>query len=228
MQRMPPSSGLEGTRLPTPDLSADAYRQLVEQSPVLTWRSDLTKACDYFNARWLAWTGRTMEQELGFGWAEGVHRDDFDRCVAIYTTAFDAREAFEMEYRLRRADGEFRWIWDRGVPFEDGEGAFAGFIGSCIDVHDAVEGREAKQRLLELEMHQLTGLLPICTACKRIRDDAGYWQSVERYVASHSSAEFTHGICPSCYERTVAAIEAAAPEGAPAWELRGIGSRPPG
>ncbi|MEO5964412.1 MAG: PAS domain-containing protein [Candidatus Limnocylindrales bacterium] len=198
-----------------PQLSADAYRQLVEQSPVLTWQSDLTKACDYFNERWLAWTGRTLAQELGNGWADGVHADDFDRCVGIHFTAFDARQPFEMEYRLRRADGEYRWIWDRGVPFEDDQGRFAGFIGSCIDVHDAVEGRAAKARVMDLEMNRLTGLLPICAACHKIRDDVGYWQSVEQYVTRHSDAQFTHGYCPICDDIAVADLDAmpAVPDG---------------
>lgn len=195
--------------MPTAVLSSDAYRMLVEQSPVLTWRSDLTKACDYFNERWLAWTGRTMEQELGDGWTEGVHPDDLSACFATYSAAFDAREPFEMEYRLRRADGAYRWIWDRGVPYRDDDGRFAGFIGSCIDIQEAVEGREAKARVLDLELRQLHGLLPICSSCRRIRDDEGYWQTVERYVTAHSDAHFSHGLCPSCFVRLSAELDAA-------------------
>jgi PAS domain S-box-containing protein len=193
--------------MPDRVLSFDEYRQLTEQAPILTWRSDVTKACDYFNERWLDFTGRTIEQELGYGWAEGVHPDDFDRCVAIYATAFDSREIFEMEYRLRRADGAWRWILDRGAPFVDGEGEFAGYIGSCIDVHDTVEGRAAVSRLAELELRTLKGLLPICASCKRIRDDNGYWASVERYLTDHSEAEFSHGLCPMCYEAAAAELD---------------------
>lgn len=186
-----------------PVLSFDEYRQLVEQAPIMTWRADTSKACDYFNARWLEWTGRTMAEELGYGWAGGVHPDDFDRCVAIYGAAFDRREVFEMEYRLRRADGEYRWIFDRGVPFHHDDGSFAGYIGSCVDIHEDVEGRAAKARLAELELTRLAGLLPICASCKRIRDDAGYWQSVEQYVTEHSDARFTHGLCPGCMDRAL-------------------------
>src|SRR6201997_5026899 len=116
-----------------PLLSLTEYRLLVEHSPVMVWRSGLDAKCDYFNETWLDYTGRTMAQECGDGWAEGVHRDDFDRCVAIYLDYFGRRESFEMEYRLRRRDGEFRWIFDRGVPFTDDVGRFAGFIGSCVD-----------------------------------------------------------------------------------------------
>ena len=111
----------------------------------MIWRAGLDAKCDYFNETWLAFTGRTFEQELGNGWAEGVHRDDFDRCLAIYLDHFARQAVFEMEYRLRRHDGVFRCIFDRGVPFFDEAGEFGGFIGSCIDVEERVRA----QALLE-------------------------------------------------------------------------------
>jgi PAS domain S-box-containing protein len=127
-------------------LSLTEYRLLVEHSPVMVWRSGLDAKCDYFNETWLAYTGRTMAQECGDGWAEGVHMDDFDRCVAIYLDHFGRREPFEMEYRLRRRDGQYRWIFDRGVPFTDDGGQFAGFIGSCVDVHERRAAHDAQER----------------------------------------------------------------------------------
>jgi two-component system CheB/CheR fusion protein len=127
-------------------LTPNEYALLVEHSPVMVWRSGLDASCDYFNQTWLAFTGRTAEQEMGNGWAEGVHPDDFDRCLKHYLQCFDRREAFEMEYRLRRHDGEYRWIFDRGVPFMNERGAFAGFIGSCVDVHDRRRSQEARER----------------------------------------------------------------------------------
>jgi PAS domain S-box-containing protein len=96
--------------------------------------SGVDKLCTHFNKGWLDFTGRTMEQELGNGWAEGVHCDDFERCLHTYVTAFDARQAFEMEYRLRRHDGVYRWMVDIGVPRYLPAGEFAGYIGSCIDI----------------------------------------------------------------------------------------------
>ena len=93
------------------------FEELANNAPVMIWRSRLDKLCDFFNKPWLDFTGRTHAQEFGMGWAEGVHPDDFDRCVKIYTTAFDAREKFSMEYRLRRHDGVYRWILDTGTPF---------------------------------------------------------------------------------------------------------------
>jgi two-component system CheB/CheR fusion protein len=130
----------------SPPLTSSEYRLLVRHSPVMIWRSGLDALCDYFNETWLAFTGRTMDQEIGNGWAEGVHPDDFDRCVAHYLDHFHRREAFEMEYRLRRHDGEDRWIFDRGVPFTTDAGVFAGYIGSCVDVDERRRAQDAQQQ----------------------------------------------------------------------------------
>ena len=128
------------------ELTATEYRLLVEHSPVMIWRAGLDAKCDYFNHIWLAFTGRTLEQEAGDGWAEGVHADDLDRCVKYYLDHFERRQPFEMEYRLRRHDGVYRWIFDRGVPYTNDDGEFAGFIGSCVDVDDRRQVQEARER----------------------------------------------------------------------------------
>jgi PAS domain S-box-containing protein len=117
-------------------LSDAEYRTLCEHSPVLIWRSGLDARCDYFNETWLSFTGRTLEQEVGDGWAEGVHPDDVQRCVELYLDHFHNRQGFEMEYRLRRYDGVYRWIFDRGTPYFGRDGTFQGFIGSCVDIDD--------------------------------------------------------------------------------------------
>jgi len=127
-------------------LKSTEYRLLVEHSPVMIWRSGLDASCDYFNEAWLRFTGRTFEQETGNGWAEGVHSDDFDGCVTYYLDHFNRRQPFEMEYRLRRHDGVYRWIFDRGVPFSDETGTFAGFVGSCVDVDERRRAQEAEQK----------------------------------------------------------------------------------
>jgi PAS domain S-box-containing protein len=133
-------------------LGAPEYRLLVENSPVMIWRSGPDARCDYFNDTWLAFTGRTLQQEMGDGWAEGVHPEDLDRCVAHYLDHFRRREPFEMEYRLRRHDGAYRWIFDRGVPFTDDAGEFAGFIGSCVDVDERRKAQEALQQHSEEQL----------------------------------------------------------------------------
>ncbi len=183
------------------ELSREEYKLLVEKAPIMIWRSNLTMECDYFNEIWLAFTGRTMAQETGNGWTEGVHPEDFDRCLKVYTENFKERTAFEMEYRLFRFDGVYRWIFDRGVPYSDASGTFQGYIGSCIDVTESKEAREAKETARETEINNLRELLPICAYCKKIRNDKNYWEKIETYISKYSNVSFSHGICPDCAEK---------------------------
>jgi PAS domain S-box-containing protein len=112
------------------------FRMMADAAPVMIWMAGPDKGCNYFNAGWLAFTGRSREQETGSGWVEGVHPDDVERCIQRYSQAFDGRESFEMEYRLRRFDGEYRWILDLGTPLHEEDGRFIGYIGSCYDITD--------------------------------------------------------------------------------------------
>ena len=195
----------------TGELSREEYKLLVEKAPIMIWRSDLTMGCDYFNEVWLAFTGRSIELETGNGWAEGVHPEDFDQCLKIYIDHFTRREVFEMTYRLRRFDGVYRWIFDRGVPFHDSEGQFRGYIGSCIDVTERREAQEALKKAQEAEIQKLRELLPICSYCKKIRNDRNYWEQIESYMGHHSNILFSHGICPECSAKVMAELESAKP-----------------
>ncbi len=183
------------------DLSFDEYRTLVEQAPILIWRCGLDAKCDYFNQRWLEFTGRSLGQELGDGWAEGVHPEDFQGCLDIFLTSFSARKPFRMEYRLRRNDGEYRWIEDTGTPFCGPGGAFAGYIGSCVDVTERVLAQDELKKIHDAEISTLKKLLPICAGCKKIRNDQGFWEQVEDYFSRHSETLFTHGLCPDCMRK---------------------------
>jgi PAS domain S-box-containing protein len=122
--------------------SEERFRNMADTAPVMIWVSGPDKLCTFFNKGWLDFAGRAMEQELGQGWAEGVHPNDLERCYATYVSAFDARRNFQMEYRLRRADGEYRWVLDNGVPRFQYDGAFAGYVGSCIDITDVKRTQE--------------------------------------------------------------------------------------
>lgn len=123
------------------------FRTMADNAPVLIWMSGTDKLCYYFNKPWLEFTGRTMEQELGDGWTEGIHPDDYDRSLAVYTTSFDARQPFTMEYRLRNKHGEYCWVIDNGVPLYAPDGRFEGYIGSCIDITERKQHEERTQLL---------------------------------------------------------------------------------
>ena len=122
------------------------FRTLANSGQALIWTSTPDKLCDYFNEPWLAFTGRSLEQELGNGWAESVHPEDFQRCLDIYVQAFDARESFSMEYRLRHHSGEYRWIVDQGTPRYDSKGEFLGYIGHCLDINEGKRTGEELER----------------------------------------------------------------------------------
>lgn len=129
------------------------FRLVANTAPVMIWMTGIDKLCNYVNLPWLAFTGRSPEEELGNGWADGIHIEDVEHCWNTYTAAFDRREAFEMEYRLRRHDGEYRWITDLGVPRFNPDGSFAGYIGSCLDVTERKLAEDAlstvSRRLIE-------------------------------------------------------------------------------
>jgi PAS domain S-box-containing protein len=122
--------------------SEERFRRLSDTAPVLIWMSGTDKGCTYFNQPWLDFTGRPLAEQLGAGWAESVHPEDLPGCMETYVSAFDTRRSFRMEYRLRRADGEYRWILDTGVPRFEEDGTFVGYVGSCIDISDRKETEE--------------------------------------------------------------------------------------
>jgi PAS domain S-box-containing protein len=120
------------------------FRTLADSGQALIWTAGPDKGCDYFNQVWLDFTGRSLAQELGNGWVEGVHPDDVADCFRIYAEAFDQQERFSMDYRLRRADGEYRWLQDNGTPRYNSQGEFIGYIGHCLDI---TERKQAEQEL---------------------------------------------------------------------------------
>jgi PAS domain S-box-containing protein len=140
--------------------SEERFRNMADTAPVLIWVSGEDMLCTYLNQRWLDFTGQRMEQALGNGWIEAVHQDDYECLRETYSSAFDRRESFRIEYRLRRADGVFRWVDDSGSPRFSSAGEFLGYIGSCSDITDrkVVEeaGRSAKD-----ELRMIADALPV-------------------------------------------------------------------
>jgi PAS domain S-box-containing protein len=125
------------------------FRAMADTAPVLIWVAGPDKGCTFLNRGWLEFTGRHLAQELGQGWTAGVHPDDVDRCLDTYVRAFDARREFTMEYRLRRHDGEYRVIVDRGVPRYARDGTFLGYIGCADDITERKQGEERPRQVLE-------------------------------------------------------------------------------
>lgn len=123
------------------------FRLVANTAPVMIWMSGPDKKCTYVNQPWLEFTGRDLEAELGDGWAAGIMPEDLKFCLDTYNAAFDRREVFRMEYRFRNKHGEYRWLFDMGVPRFSADGSFAGYIGSCLDV---TERREAVEALANL------------------------------------------------------------------------------
>jgi PAS domain S-box-containing protein len=113
----------------------ELYLKIIDQMPNPIWRAGIDAKCNFFNKSWLDFTGRTMEQEMGDGWAEGVHKENFDACLKTYLDAFKMKQPFQMEYRLRHKDGTYHWILDSGSPFFDENNNFLGYIGSCYDIN---------------------------------------------------------------------------------------------
>jgi PAS domain S-box-containing protein len=131
--------------------SEERFRIMADTAPVMVWRSGTDMLCDFFNKPWLEFTGRTTEQEVRNGWSEGVHPEDVQHCLDTYVSSFKARQPFTIEYRLKRADGEYRWVLDKGIPRYSPKGEFAGYIGSCIDI--------TERKLAEQDREELAGRL---------------------------------------------------------------------
>ncbi|MGC1451018.1 MAG: PAS domain S-box protein [Candidatus Sulfotelmatobacter sp.] len=140
--------------------SEERFRNVANTAPVMIWMAGIDKSCTYFNLPWLQFTGRSLEKELGSGWTKEVHPDDLPGRWATYAGAFDRREAFQMEYRLRRYDGAYRWMFDQAVPRFNSDGSFEGYIGSCIDITDRKLAQEAlsdmSRKLLEAQEQERT------------------------------------------------------------------------
>jgi PAS domain S-box-containing protein len=130
--------------------SESRFQDMANAAPVMIWMAGTDKRCSFFNKAWLDFTGRGLEQEIGDGWAEGVHPDDYETCMSTYVTSFEARVNFAIEYRLRRADGEYRWVLDAGIPRISIDGSFLGYIGSAIDVTERKLAEDRFQKVVEV------------------------------------------------------------------------------
>ena len=151
--------------------SEKRFRLVADTAPALIWMSGVDKLCTYFNQSWLNFTGRSVDSEIGNGWADGIHPEERQNCLDTYNESFDRRQNLKMEYRLRRYDGEYRWILDIGVPRFSAESSFAGYIGIAIDVTDRKAAEAAlktvSRRLIEAQEQERTRI------ARELHDDTG-------------------------------------------------------
>lgn len=152
------------------------FQTMADNAPVLLWMSDTGGLCTFFNKVWLNFTGRTMAQEIGNGWEEGVHPEDREQCFSIYRSALEFKKEFEMEYRLRCTGGEYRWVYDRGVPRFSAVGKFEGYIGSALDITGR---RRAEEELREIEQRFRIAFEYAATGMALVGTD-GRWLQVNR------------------------------------------------
>jgi PAS domain S-box-containing protein len=175
--------------------SEGRFRLVANAAPVLIWSANSEKERNWFNKSWLDFTGKQLEEELGLGWLNGIHPEDKDRYLRTFDDAFSSRSDFEIEYRLKRADGEFRWLLDKGIPRTEPDGHFSGYIGSCIDITDrklAEEALLASQAEIELVFERTPFMLAHCSSDLR-------YKYVSRSYASmfgHEPREFVNVSIP--------------------------------
>lgn len=136
------------------------FRELADHAPIMIWRARSDKHCDWFNKPWTDFTGKSQQQLCGYGWKDDIHPDDLDECLLAYHQAFDEQLPFKQPYRVRRHDGQYRWMLDSGAPFYR-DGQFAGYFGSCVDITEQREMAENQQALLAELNHRVKNNLQL-------------------------------------------------------------------
>lgn len=144
--------------------SEGRFREMADSAPALIWISGIDKKCEYFNKGWLNFRGRTLKQESGNGWIEGIHQEDLERMLSSYSASFENREVFEIEYRIKSAEGDYRWILSRGIPRYAG-GEFAGYIGIAIDIQE----KKRTERYLNIQYSVSKSLAEATTTEEALR-----------------------------------------------------------
>lgn len=188
------NTGLEGR----PNLDLEYFQQLADGAPVMIWMSGKDMGCFYFNRAWLDYRGRTLQEEFGNGWADGVHPEDLERCVQHYVSSFEMRVPFAMSYRLRDSNGNYNWILDRGVPQYSADREFLGFFGGCAEtpvdaaltrIHELRTAlhkmQDFAERLAAREAHALS----LCSTGAETLRDKTRRLVLEHRARQHAAAE---------------------------------------
>jgi PAS domain S-box-containing protein len=186
----------------------EKYRLLVENSHDIIYSLTAEGVFIFVSPIWTSLLGHPVTEVVGKSFQFFVHPDDIPDCMIFLKSVVETGERQSgIEYRVQHKDGTWYWHTSSAVPFRDEAGNILGFYGIARDITEHKEIQEERERLiLELQeslakVKTLSGMLPICASCKKIRDDKGYWEQIEVYIRDHSEAEFSHGICPECAER---------------------------
>ncbi|MEW6156956.1 MAG: PAS domain S-box protein [Verrucomicrobiota bacterium] len=170
--------------------SKECFRIMTDTAPVLVWMTGTDGQCTYFNRAWMEYTGRTLKQELGLGWTEMLHPDDLQRCLDYFHSAFEAREKFNFEFRLRRSDKQYRWFLNTGIPRFTPQGAFAGYIGSCIDITERKQAEEMRRQVLEdLEVLVQERTANLKAANHKLREEISLRKRLEKQIVEIADRE---------------------------------------
>jgi PAS domain S-box-containing protein len=179
--------------------SEQRFRFVANSAPVMIWIAGTDKLCSYVNQQWLDFTGRSLDAELGTGWSDNIHPEDLSACLDTYSQAFNNREIFDMQYRVRRHDGQYRWIYDRGAPRLNADGSFAGYIGSCYDITERKLAQETLEtlgrRLIEAHEQERTWIArelhdDICQRLALLTIELGRWSQQVPESAVDTSIRF--------------------------------------
>lgn len=175
-------------------LETQRLRVLAENAPIMIWSTGKDKLCEYFNQSWLDFRGRSLEQEAGSRWADGVHPDDVAACLSARDAAFERRANYQIEYRLLRHDSVYRWILEMGAPWYRPAGMFHGYVGSCIDIHERRQERENLKNRNDALSLQLDELIQFTYAAAHdlqepLRTIAGYTRSLAKEVEAAKKTE---------------------------------------
>lgn len=166
---------------------------LIEQAPAMIRRWNARLECEYCNARWLHFRGRTAEQEKSYGWQEGIHPDDSAWCVKMLDASAPKPAGFEMEYRLRRSDGAWRRVFEQWAPLAGGDGRLCGYVSTAVDITD-------KPFTQPPAPAGQTHVVEMCASCKKIFEGE-IWHTMELYFEKNTPFRFSHSICPECTKR---------------------------
>ncbi len=174
------------------EASEARLRHLIDVVPAAFFLTNLHGECLLVNQHWRVLTGLPDEVSIGHGWIAAIHPEDLPRVTSGMGDPSRAGQPFEDTYRVQRPDGAVSWVRTHAVPLADADGTLNGYAGFSVDITALIEAHEA--------IKTLRGLIPICASCKKIRDDGGYWNQLEQYLSTHTDAQFSHGLCPSCLE----------------------------